>query len=485
VISLAGMPNRARRNTRTYTGVRNSSSLSSRLSGLFKILILAAAPPLFAMPAQTAMEQINTASALESQAFDAFENQTSNTPESRKSEQSNQPISGELDLDQQSVHIVRDLITGNIEAASRNARNLVERYPEFALAQLLYGELQALAAMDSLQVSAQYDWSPRLVKLLSEARRRLNQAEPLESKPSKGSERVPASIVQAGINTKQILLVDVDNSTLFRYQNQDGSLRLLNKHYVSSGRAGAGKTLEGDLKTPVGLYRITDSLIDAELPALYGHGALVLDYPNSLDRRMGKTGHGIWLHGNPSGQISRAPYSSEGCVTMTNEHIANLMTDLPQIDTQVVLTQTVNWLSPMEASRARDEWIDRFNTWRQAWLGNDPDALTQFYHPLTLPQSVKNAMQDSAFEKVSQDRSATSSLQDDELLRKRLSKLDQKSISIFSNPLATGAKVEARHVKMVLPATIDASAPETILWWAQHDDGQWQILMEEHAQKAF
>jgi len=90
-------------------------------------------PPLFAMPAPTVLQQSNVAaSVLESRSLGALENQTVNAAESRASEQL-KPITDKLDLDQQSVRIVHDLLMGNIEEASLNARNLVKRYPDFAL----------------------------------------------------------------------------------------------------------------------------------------------------------------------------------------------------------------------------------------------------------------------------------------------------------------------------------------------------------------
>ena len=47
-------------------------------------------------------------------------------------------------------------------------------------------------------------------------------------------------------------------------------------------------------------------------------GALPINYPNLLDMQRGKTGSGIWLHGTPPSQFSRAPQASDGCVVLAN-----------------------------------------------------------------------------------------------------------------------------------------------------------------------
>lgn len=395
-----------------------------------------------------------------------------------------------VELDRQMAAIIEAMIGGDIETATRLARSITSRYPDFALAQLLVGELHALAALDPLQVSEQYAWSPRLVDLLLEARRRLEQSTVTETQ----EDRLPTAIIQAGSQTVEILLVDISDSTLYRYENQSGTLQLRHKHYVSSGRGGAGKQLEGDLKTPIGLYRITESLIDAELPALYGHGALVLDYPNALDRRLGKTGHGIWLHGNPAGQISRAPYSSEGCVTMTNEHVALLMNELPLARTQVVLSESVMWQTRTEARSARAAWLQRFANWQRAWLDDDVTTLEALYHPSSRPILLDLRIKESLLERVSKltdDATTASSAPDNtdrQLLepadRKRLAALQSKAVSILANPYRQGDSSANQYVKMSLPLESAYAGTDTVLWWSLDDDGNWRIVAEERGNPA-
>ena len=78
---------------------------------------------------------------------------------------------------------------------------------------------------------------------------------------------------------------------------------------------------EGDQQTPVGVYHVTASLPRQKLTDFYGSGAFPISYPNDWDRRMGRNGHGIWLHGTPSDTFSRPPKASDGCVVLANQDL--------------------------------------------------------------------------------------------------------------------------------------------------------------------
>lgn len=78
-------------------------------------------------------------------------------------------------------------------------------------------------------------------------------------------------------------------------------------YYISVGKGGGDKRREGDEKTPIVVYRVSSYLPGSSLPDMYGPGAFPIDYPNPWDRKLGRTGSGIWLHGTESERFSRAP----------------------------------------------------------------------------------------------------------------------------------------------------------------------------------
>ena len=111
---------------------------------------------------------------------------------------------------------------------------------------------------------------------------------------------------------------------------------------------GPGKQLHGDRRTPVGTYWIDDELETSRLPARYGSRALALDYPNALDRRQGRKGGGIWIHGMDPANNIRPPRDTDGCVAVTEERIGALADALDPRTTPVIISERLAWRSPAD-----------------------------------------------------------------------------------------------------------------------------------------
>ena len=65
--------------------------------------------------------------------------------------------------------------------------------------------------------------------------------------------------------------------------------RTVGDYEVGFGQEAGRKRLEGDLRTPLGVYFITSNLDPKSLKDFYGAGALPINYPNPYDARRGKT----------------------------------------------------------------------------------------------------------------------------------------------------------------------------------------------------
>lgn len=111
--------------------------------------------------------------------------------------------------------------------------------------------------------------------------------------------------------------VDKGRETLYHFDKTEAEGAF---HVFPSihGRREGDKQIEGDLKTPEGVYFVLGK-IDYSLDfGEYGSQAYALNYPNPVDRLRGKTGSGIWVHskGKPiEGQRTR------GCVAIDLEDI--------------------------------------------------------------------------------------------------------------------------------------------------------------------
>lgn len=261
---------------------------------------------------------------------------------------------------------------GQAGQSIRALEALLERQPNFRLAQLIYADL--LAARSGVRGVMADDADPRIAELFEEASLRLDQA---RYSPPPGT--APDTVLQLSREYPYLVLVDLPGARLHLMRNVDGALQSVGSRYASMGRAGYGKEVEGDLRTPVGIYHITGWMDGASLPDLYGAGSLPLNYPNLWDRFRAKTGHGIWVHGVPRKTYVRAPRSSEGCVTLANEDLLWLKPYVAGNRAPVVLTDTLRWIPQGRLREERDAILNRVERWRSAWSAKDTEAYLDFY----------------------------------------------------------------------------------------------------------
>ena len=133
------------------------------------------------------------------------------------------------------------------------------------------------------------------------------------------------------------------------------------------------------MRTPLGVYHITSRLDDKQLEELYGIGALPLNYPNVHDRRLGRTGSGIWLHGVPRESYARSPYATEGCVALANEDMAYLMRLLEPRRTPVIIADEVKWVKPDALSVYKREFRALLSKWAEARSQGNQALLRTMY----------------------------------------------------------------------------------------------------------
>jgi hypothetical protein len=197
------------------------------------------------------------------------------------------------------------------DVALKRVEALIRDHPNFRLAHLVRGDL-LLARSRPLQTFgdvAKTVPQDKVADLRDEALARLRAQ---RQRPS--DDRLPRHVLQLHSEQKHVLLVDSRRSRLYVFANAGGRPRLVADYYVTLGKNGVEKTREGDQKTPLGVYHVTANLPRKKLTDFYGSGAFPINYPNEWDRRLGRNGHGIWLHGTPSAMYSRPPRASDGCI---------------------------------------------------------------------------------------------------------------------------------------------------------------------------
>ncbi len=263
------------------------------------------------------------------------------------------------------------------DAALSEVEQVIHSYPNFRLAHLIKGDL-LLARSRPLRELGEAPNAPRdrIEELRDEARARLARYQ-----FERPADRVPKYLLQLDAEQKHVLIVDTRQSTLYVFENDHGVPRYLADYYVSSGKNGIDKTRQGDKKTPLGVYHVTDNLPREKLAALYGVGAFPISYPNELDRREGRNGNGIWLHGVPLDTYSRPPRASDGCVVLTNQDLETLGKNLRIGVTPVIITEGIDWIKPEALDDTRKELMASVENWRRDWESLDTETYLKHYAP--------------------------------------------------------------------------------------------------------
>ena len=261
------------------------------------------------------------------------------------------------------------------------AEALVRDHPNFQLAQLVYGDLLASRARPVRAVGDVPDAEARtgaqmLVELREESQLRIRA---LREKPPAGA--IPAQFLQLSPRNKHAIAIDASRARLYLFENTPTGLKLLSDYYISVGKSGIEKSAEGDLRTPLGVYFVTSNLDPKSLKDFYGAGALPINYPNPYDLRRGKTGSGIWLHGSPPAQFSRAPKATDGCVVLANPDLQRIISTVAIRTTPVVIAQTLQWVAPLSIQPDSRRFADTLQAWRSAKVSGDMARVLAFYSP--------------------------------------------------------------------------------------------------------
>lgn len=277
------------------------------------------------------------------------------------------------------IEVYRLVGSAQSREALQRARELVRDHPNFQLAQLVYGDLLSAQTRPVRTVGDVPDTTARvagalLADLRDESQMRIKAL--LERPPP---DTVPSQFLALSSRNKHAIAVDASRSRLYLFENVQGALKLVADYYVSVGKSGIEKAVEGDLRTPLGVYFITSNVDRRTLRDFYGAGALPINYPNAWDTRRGKTGGGIWLHGTPPGQFSRAPKATDGCVALANPDLERIINTVEIRTTPVVIAQRLEWVPQQAVQPEGRRFEATLAAWRTAKTQGSLERLLEFY----------------------------------------------------------------------------------------------------------
>jgi len=263
-----------------------------------------------------------------------------------------------------------------LDVALQRVEALVREHPNFRLAHLVRGDL-LLARARPLQTFgnvAKTVPQDKVADLRDEALARLRA-----QRQRPGDDRLPRQVLQLHEEQKHALLVDSRRSRLYVFSNDAGRPRLVADYYVTLGKKGVEKTREGDQKTPIGVYHVTADLPRSKLTDFYGTGAFPINYPNEWDKRLGRNGHGIWLHGTPAAVYSRPPRASDGCIVLANPDLDRVRGYLQIGLTPVIIADEVEWSDAGSVDTERRSLGTALEQWRTDWASRQTERYLEHY----------------------------------------------------------------------------------------------------------
>ena len=276
------------------------------------------------------------------------------------------------------------------------------------------------------------------------------------------SEGKPAGLIAGSQSAKHLFWVDLDQGLLFRLERTpNGHYRQRNIVRISIGKQGFGKSREGDLKTPVGVYKITSFLTDKQLDERYGMGAYPLNYPNIWDRISSRTGHGIWLHGHDRNIAQRPRFDSDGCIVIDNETLEKLESFITIGESQLILGRSMQWLKPTTA-QAEDDILPAIEQWRQDWEGLNNNAYLAHY-AVGFSDTRRNLAEWKAY-KTRVNRN------------KRQVGVNLTKLSVITYP-GEENMVAVRFYQRYTSNNFNWAGWKHLLW-RRNDEGQWRIFYE-------
>ena len=191
-----------------------------------------------------------------------------------------------------------------------------------------------------------------------------------------------------------LLTCDKSQSLLKLYIKDSNQTFTFQRNYSAfTGKIDGDKQREGDLKTPIGVYHITNKL--TKLDPFYGPLAFVTSYPNTYDKYLGKNGSGIWIHGLPKEQ-SRDTFT-RGCIAINNKSLECLDKRIDIHKTLLIIDD--NTYVPKVSKDIFAAILTELFKWRYAWIHNDIDGYLSFYHSNFIRENGMNLERFSQYKK--------------------------------------------------------------------------------------
>lgn len=238
----------------------------------------------------------------------------------------------------------------------------------------------------------------------------------------------------------------------------------LASYRIAIGKEEGDKQVEGDNRTPEGIY-FAQTIIDGnKLPAKYGPYAIPINFPNEHDRFIGKTGYGIWLHGVEKDARVEEAKVTEGCVAFYNADIDSLTKWLKPRQSIIVIAKDATQVNkPADVEKVQELTSD----WIKAWQSRNTDEYVYHYSKAFRSRGM-NLKQYADYK-----RRVFSSY------RKMLVQMNQ--MRVFTHE---------KYALAIMNQNFNGddryvSEGRKVLYWVKDEEGNWKILHEVFGRSLF
>lgn len=275
---------------------------------------------------------------------------------------------------------------------------------------------------------------------------------------------VPAWLVRLPESTPTVFVAEVSSSTFHRFDRTDSGAQKNSQDYMSIGQAGIGKERSGDRRTPLGIYFVTEQLDTIRMHEKYGVTAFPLDYPNAWDRRLGRTGDGIWVHGaDPRGGV-RPPLDTDGCIALPNERLRELQQHFEPNITPVLIGTEIAWMEAEALAEIREALERAVADWAGSLKKGDMFSWLELY--------------DESFEHWGMNKAQWSAFNVETLGQRAISDVAVSHLLLLADPVEDGLYLSRFRLEIS-----EGEARKVIsvrrMYWRRSESGAFRVVAED------
>jgi len=278
------------------------------------------------------------------------------------------------------------------------------------------------------------------------------------------SEPVPAWLIRLPETTPVVFIAETSASAFHRYDRAGNSVKKVRQDYMSIGQGGVGKRAAGDQRTPLGVYFVIEQLDTTRLHEKYGDTAFPLDYPNAWDRRLGRTGDGIWVHGVDRSGGVRSPLDTDGCIALPNDRLRELEQNFEPNITPVLIGTEIAWTEAETLAEIRDVLERAVADWAGSLRKGDMFTWLELY--------------DETFEHWGMNKAQWSAFNVETLGKRDISDVAVSNLLLLGDPAEEGLYLSRFRLEISEGATRKVISMRR-MYWRRSESGAFRIVAED------